>query len=76
MLLQLLSHQQQLLPGAALKPAHGWGVENILQRPRKFLSADYSGHIMWMREFSQGEAVATIVLILAASVAGWYVEKG
>ena len=44
--------------------------------PKKFLSKSNEGHVAWMSEFSQGEAIATMLVIAAASDAGWKEDTG
>lgn len=75
-LLRVLSHSQELLPGAAIKGGEGGGVENILQRPSAFLDDNYEGHIVWMSEFNEMEAFVTLGIIAAASVAAWIFDTG
>ena len=76
MLLRALASRMELLPGAALKPATAWGVENILQKPKKFLRRSNEGHITWMHEYNWVDSVVTLVLVLAASIAGAILKTG
>ena len=75
-LLRALASRKKLLPGAALKPATAWGVENILQKPQKFLRSTYDGHVTWMYEYNWVDTVVTLVLVLAASIAGAIIKTG
>ena len=57
-------------------PATGWGVKNYVQAPKSFLPRSNEGHVVWMSEFRQDEAISTILVIAAASVAGWKAKTG
>lgn len=67
--LRELSEETLQLPGAALVPAIGWGVRNL-----QLGVPSFEGHIVWIRDYSQKDAIVASIAIIGASFMAWWLN--